>query len=267
MAKLADIRVEARNKHDSHIMHQATYPCSVDSGGIFRAEIEEAIFATIKRICEQRPDLGCKAESLASRGRAGVKFVVAGATLRNVETILREYGSALVEADVKRELRIFYTLELGASYYRTAGGELLPNARGVPDYGKDGGQWHGDPTTNCYGRDAGFRVGVGARVVLVTTVTPKSGDAAISYDRAPDAELGEWARALHEWTGQPFPQQSFGSASKMRSIPYTEEGAKMFADVLRGLVKIADMLERSLDDADQLPALLAGGGLLLLGSS
>lgn len=265
MAKLADIRVVARNEHNSRITHEAKYPCSVDSAGIFRAEIEPEMFDIFKGICRQRRDLACKTEMIAARG-GGARHVISGATLRNVELILWEHGKAMCDADVRQEVRIFYSLRLDASYYKTASGEILPNGQGVDDYGKDGGGWRGAPSSSMRREDGGHLVGVGASIARVTTVTPKSGATATSYDRVEDADpvLGEWARTLRRWTRQPWPSAIRGEPSKMLSIPYTEPAAKLFCDVLHGLSQIADMIETNLADADALPALIASGGLRLL---
>lgn len=265
MPKLAPIRVTARNEVDAQIFHSAEYPCSVDSEGIFRAEIEAGIYSALQSVCERRRDLACKMETFQGRGRSGLKYVVAGAALRNVEAVLYEYGKAMVEADVRRELRIFYTLRLAAHYYRTAEGEILPNAKGVSDYGKDGGKWHGQPASVGQREDGGFLVGVGARIVQVTTVIPKGGASSTSYDNPEDDQLGDWGRKLGEFVQQAFPSASRGEPSRMRSVPYDEAAAKMFVDVLFGIARIADMLERNLDDASALPALIAGGGMRLLG--
>lgn len=267
MAKLADILVLAKNEHNSAISHEARYPCSVDSRGIFRADVPEELHPLFAGICAEHRDLGCKVETAKVRG-GGFRHVVAGATLRNVERVLHLYGKSIVEADVRSELRIFYTLRLGAAFYRMPDGAILPNGRSDPNYGTSGGQWFGEKAPGFAGREEGGHVvGVGASVVEVTTVTPRNGEPAVSYGRVDDHDprIGEMGRQLKEWTGQPWPSASRGAASKMRSVPYDETAAKLFVDVLQGLSRIAYMVEANLRDDEALPALLASGNLRLLG--
>ncbi len=260
MAKLADLAVIAYNKDNRSIFHEAKYACSVSSDGVFSAELPSTIIPSIQALSNEMRGTHYTTMGMKKNGAVTLE----SKTLASLRLVLHAYSASMVEASVVSELRIFYKLELAAPYYKTAAGTIYPNGRFVSDYDNDKGKWHGERRSSSWDATKGSVVGVGARISLEKCITPSGGEPAWSYDSVDDEQLGEHGLYLNAWTGQPSPRDNRGERTKLASIPYTEEAAKMFSDVLLRLSIISDQLETHLSDADALPALIASGGTALL---
>lgn len=261
MAKLADFSVRAQSPDDRNVVHEARYSCSVTSDGTFNVPIDDNIVETIKALSLKmrgdnptRLNLNKKGETLLS-----------GDNLDDIKAVLYAYSKSMIESEVVDELRIFYILKLDAPYYKSGDGRVLPNGSFVQNYENDGGKWHGHRATSM-STQVGSIVGCGARIYVERCTKPKDGEPSFSYIRVGDTdlELGPHGKLLAEWTQQPWPRDDRGKRSTMLSIPYTEEAAAMFCNVIERLAMIADQLETHLKDCEALPALIAGGSMPLL---
>lgn len=264
MAKLADLRIMARNDDDKNITHSATYACYVSSDGTFSAVLPPEIEPAIKRLSDETR---AQHKTTVSMNKKGDLLLNCGELLA-LKAVLYAYSKSMTEAAVTNEFRIFYTVKLDAPYYKSQDGVIHPNGEGVPNYNDDNGKWHGEHRfSGGWGSNVGSIVGVGARVCIERCVTPAGGEPSWSYpriEREDRDQLGTWALLLNKWTGQPGPSDQRGKRTELKSIPYTEEAARMFHEVLLRLSTIADQLETHLSDHEALPAMIAAGSVPLL---
>lgn len=176
------------------------------------------------------------------------------------------------EPEVTTEHVIRFNIESHVSFCLSPSGEILPNGYwGENENGKRDYQWASQLEKNGrskFGRhdsqnpsDGGFSLTVGA--MAMTKTTRRFGKAEkISYNRyyKGDSHLGieNPAQKLNSWC-------SFSLPKNAREMPYTDEAAMFFFNLMMGVAKLSRMIQEATFDDTAIQHMIENSGKNLLG--
>ena len=175
-------------------------------------------------------------------------------TLQNCKDYIQAVIDDHLKCDTKIELVIAYGTEIAVSYCKTPSGKIYPNK-----VDHENAEWLGSLHGANY--DKYFRICFAAEVVQKTTHTRASGkkivyenihacDASkIAYGKE-DAEAWNtsWAGKLNSFTGLSVCDSHAKLAEGMKEMPYSEDAAKFFYEVMIGMCALADRLGNFFDN-------------------
>ena len=152
--------------------------------------------------------------------------------IKFIDAVITDY----LKCDTTRELVILYTRRIDLSYVKALDGSIHPNGQGVVKY-----QWCGDEMANRRPFDKkydDFAIGIAAEVKQKITYTRASG-VKIVYEDAERPNFADelWLDKLNSFVGVRVDTQH---ATEM---PYTEEAAKFFYEVMLSMCKLADRID------------------------
>ena len=233
-------------------------PVYVDSRGEFSAELDPRIDESAHRMDSVHRHKGF-VELKMYRG----KWRVYSRQLEVIREFLKAAAEDTMQCEVIRERVIAYRIETVASFYITSDGGFHPNGCHPEGGVMSGGWWKQRRKGRNYGSDhqPGYRIGLGAAVLDRLTYRRKSGDTVVyeyvRYDE--DEQVEVRARDLN----------TFSSGVNLDDgdvdfMPYTEEAAAFFADMIRRMCHMVKAVDDFFADKPRLERLIAEGKPLLL---
>jgi hypothetical protein len=187
-----------------------------------------------------------------------------GSVLSDLEKALDRLCNVMAKSGTEEKLVIVYRLHNRVSYFKTGDGEILPNGEDLGNHlvNPELGEWHDGREGHFDDSWSHYAVQVYAVVAKKVTVT---GSDKVDY-QWPDLEES-WAEKLNRFRNLPLPSTGYGR-SEVRiedctEIPYTEERAKFFYEMLLGMCKLADKF-KVLHDAETLLQVADSGKFALL---
>lgn len=206
-------------------------PVSVNSSGIFSVTIPEELAEVAKSVIAKE-----YLDRTVSCQLAQKYFKVSAPTLDLCREVIDRAGKEYVTCDVKVETVIVYSHDTKVSYWKD-GDQIYPNGCGREKSGKWNGAMRGAlEYTEHYG------IGVAAVVMNKTTYT-RSSSTKVEYSRWRDESIHHLAQQK-TWAGRlnNFVRLSV-KPKRMKEMPYTEEAAKFFYDMMIGVCRLADRIE------------------------
>ena len=181
----------------------------------------------------------------------GDKVLIFFDTSSELESKMYDIVKVLVDPETVEELVICYNVDAVASFGMTPDGDVTPNPEGEDYVWHKYGEQH---ATNP--ADGGFSVTIGARVYVKCTHTMGDRET-VNYESAYSRkELGEYGKLLSRWC-------SFSLPKDAPEMPYTEDNAKFFHEMMVGIVTIAKMLKDRTETKEQIITMIASNQKLL----
>lgn len=206
----------------------------------------------------------CYSGGVTCKKNKAKKLAIYCSTLAGLEGILREALCAINKPTVTTEHVILYNIESHVSFAETPEGEICPNA-GYPN-----AKWPllNSSTAKMYGdhhasqcASGGYSLCIGAKAF--TKITYRVGEkVAVEYKRYYKEESNHGhsnpAQKLNSWT-------SFSLPDHAKEIPYTDEAALFFHNLMMGMAKLSKQIQEATFDQPSLLALIESSSGNLLG--
>lgn len=229
------------------------YVVMVNVHGLFYADIPERLHeaALTQRDEDDKP--------IAKRSNRSSKVQVFDATLKGLRMKLHKIHEAYLNPEVKVTEVIAYNFKTDVSFAIDANGDIQPNC-----YYGEGTKW---PESDMYGRHpggrghwGGYALTIGARALKKTTRKYGNGSVRVSYEPfygydENGKDLSHFNRdhpasRLNAWCHVNLPDRDF------KTIPYTDEAAEFFFNLMYGMSEIARRIQDRVSDKDDLLELI-----------
>lgn len=242
---------------------------NVDTSGKFYAKIPDELLEFAEKYEKD-------SESKTRTAHIGNNQKVFASTLADLEYFLSSVNRLKAKDEMKVEVVILYRINNHVAYYKYPDGTIEPTGEGEKDYYKPTGAWHG-----IDGRELGNNYSVQLYAKVVVRITQANSDTVkwekpLNIDSTPDAykghpevvKMGEYAQKLNSFNNLGWPKSFCYDETQVNpahciAIPYTEERAKFFHDMLLGMCKLADKFS-VLQDEKVLLELADSGKFLLI---
>jgi hypothetical protein len=270
MAKISTIRVIAKSPVQKF---SKDLDVTVDSTGIFRTTVPEELLESAERLKRvDRNSAKPEWEDVGIDYHRG-KTRLAAKTLRLLEDFSQKAAEDHVACTVTEELILVYGTDNRVSFYKGKDGTIYPNGGYAPVYGKGQGDWFGNLDGHMKQSDF-FQVGFMARVITKQTFTRSSGTK-IRYTPEDGLENHHgsdvsWRAKLNGFTGIWFfdegsREDGYELPEGLKEMPYTEEAAKFFYEVMIGICALADRIDSFFKDKERVLLAIKSGTKLLPG--
>ena len=233
----------------------------VNADGEFYCVIPEEVVSFFEERKTYNGSVSC------SKNRS-LKLSIYASTLNELEVILTQALRDVNQPIITKDYVIQYNIESHVSFAETPDGEICANA-GYPD-----AEWRSFDDDNMYGRHyasrqskGGFSLCVGAKALV--KITSKVGEkVTVEYsgyykDGSHHGHTNP-AEKLNSWC-------SFSLPENCKEIPYTDEAAIFFYDLMYGMAKLSKIIQmNTFDQAALIETITAnsfGDNLLSFSSS
>jgi len=234
-------------KNEAGIDEKITVKINVDKGGLFSSNIDEKFNLSIKDTFK-----------LWGYARAKDMMKVSHSDLDTLVYMLKQVFKKHYDPEISEEYVIIYNIESHVSFAEDNHGNIFPNG-GFPNAewrNNDGryGNHHASKPSN-----GGYSIIIGARAMI--KITYKYGDSKkVKYKPyyKGGSHLGHDnpAQLLNSWC-------SF-SLNDFKEMPYSDESAIFFHNLMLGMAKISQMIQNATFEEDNLMKLIASGNNLFL---
>jgi hypothetical protein len=203
----------------------------VSKEGIFSIAIPEEIHTICETLVASQASKHCNI-AWSRRAPGQQKLLLQSARLADAKTLLAQAAAIFVNRSQTESDVIAYRIHPQCAYV-VAGGQIFQNGSIAQTSTSDPYEWRG--SLNGTSHAECYSLGVGAGV-FVKTVDRFSGSEKIHYARKSFENFSElWGARLNSFVGLDF--DAGGSAAE---IPYTEENARFFHDLIMGLIALID---------------------------
>lgn len=268
MPKLTDTKFYERHRHtgETFSMNCAT---SVDAKtGVFKMVITDEF----QELLEANQDI-CHKHKVTLRAdwrKSAISpqdrvYALTSVTLENIKNAINEGITLLLNTEVTEELVIQYAMRTTCQFWLNGDGTISP-CGGSADADK-GGKWTSiSKTPNGWDNEHMYSLGVGACVRVRQTHKTARGET-VKFVSLAGAVNTEWRskenypvmHRLNEFTHLRLPEDS-------PTMPYSDEAAIFFTDMLMGLCNTANRLAHFFGDQQRVnQAIENKAGMFLLG--
>ena len=162
-----------------------------------------------------------------------------------VQTIL----DTLLKPKVHEELVISYNIDAAAKFAINDNGDIFPNPV------EEGTVWSGYGNYHSANpSDGGYSITIGAKIYKKLTYTITDGKSVVKYEYS-DGE-GTYGKLLNRWC-------SFSIPKDAPEMPYTEENAKFFYEMMLGIVTMAKLLKERTNSPEKITNMIKSNIKLL----
>ena len=227
-----------------------TSEIDVTALGLFRAVLPSELLEIVPVVLRQEPFLSCRIEE----GKVNTRLTAP--TLDLLIKAIGEAGKEWSSCEESVETVILYSHDLRVGYHQAEDGTIHPNGylpKGIE------GKWRGK--LNSSERDTHFRIGFAATVREKVTYR-RAGSTSVQY-RRPARQDGDhrYPESYHDkllaFAGLRI------EPDKMQEMPYTEEAARFFYEIMIGLCAMAERIEGFFGDKENVMAAIAQGRSVL----
>jgi hypothetical protein len=238
---------------------------SVDENGVFLFEIPEEIADCLKALLGKIQELVYlrTAEVHLHQARRGAKPMLASKTFDAGKCALEHAARDNAKESVRRERIIVYGLQTRSSYVKNGEGDFFADG-GFPgaDYRKSGNWYgkaeHGDGRFGDRGVNAYYYVGFFARVYdRITKTKGEHKEFKLERPDLPNSSYDHPAYRLNCFKGVDIQEDEL---RRFTVMPYSDEAAVFFYDVMLSICKLSDRLGGFFGDHEQVVKAIAGGG-------
>jgi len=252
MAQLTSQNYRGASKTGEKIEFASKQSVTID--GEFRCTFD-------KRIEESVQECVANERTFVTTNRKG-NPIVAGTVLKECQLAIKNGLNDYLECDVTYELVILYAYKIDIAYCKTTSGEFFANGTDAEEHG--GADWHWNGTLHATKRAPHYSVGLVAEVAKKVTYTRAS---KVTHEyKGPDFEnfaVNTYGERLDSFVG--FGTGFWGHDDPdYEEMPYTEEAAKFFYDMLIGMCKFADKIDDFFKEPDNVIKAINKGESFLL---
>lgn len=199
-------------------------------------------------------------DGVRCRSNKGGQLTLYANTLGALENIIVVAIRACNTPEIITELVIQYNLESHISFAQTQDGVIHPSAQ------SEGAQWSDGDTKKMYGghyasnkSEGGYSLTIGAMAMV--KVTSKVGErVSVKYSRyyksGSHFDVSDPSGLLNSWTG-------FSLPNNPKEIPYTEEAALFFHNLMMGMARLSKQIQEATFDQSNLLAAIQSNALQL----
>ncbi len=239
---------------------KATYSVRNGAGAVERLDVEISISTSGEFYAHIPSHLAPLANGIDGvylqygKGKTPEHVKINSATLEGLEKAIQKALTAFTQPEVTEEPVIRYNLESHVSFAEDEDGNIFPNA-GFP-----GAKLLGEEKSKMYGNhyaqrpsDGGYSLTIGAMALLKRT-TKYGEHVKVEYSRwnngGSHLKSDNPANLLNSWC-------SMTLGKNPKEIPYTDEAALFFHNLLLGMATISRQIQEATFTQDRLLALIA----------
>lgn len=211
---------------------------TVNTDGLFGVTMPEEFRETAEGLMKAEGKLKYKVDRISGEN---IKFKVYGYNLDDCKRFINAVSEDYFKSEQTTEKVIVYGTNMQVSYWVDDQGNLRPNG-----YKADSGQWGPGPL-NATNFAEYYSVGIAAKVMLKTTIVRRTATK-VKYERAQEESFSDksYLAMLNAFVGldmgDPVTDKS------LKEMPYSEEAARFFYDMMIGLCSLAKQIETFLSD-------------------
>lgn len=249
MPKMPDLTFMEHNQIGEK--YSALMKCSVDTkSGIFKAIIPMEIYEVIESARRDFSGLLSAGTEWKSRGsvEGGQIAYAKSNTLENLKSGITKAIKLHLETTVEEELVIKYAMSSSCHYWQLPDGQIFPNGgcSEIPrdDHGRQLGYWSRDADQRTMEQKP-YQVGLFAQVMKKETHTNRAGGVQVKYSRP--SSLTGYGSML-----QGFPHMGEPQFKNISELPYSEEAAEFFYNMLMGLCTLSQRMYAFFQDESRI---------------
>lgn len=212
----------------------------LDSTGQFSLTIPDELETAAGLVCRSH---GAVYGVQLERPRTHLK--VTGNMLEGCKSFIAHAAKEHLQCEVTTEIVIVYGMDNKVAYVKDANGQFYQNGTEAGSLFSSGdAKWFG---TLDGGRGYAplYHVALGARAMTKKTYTRPSGTKTVyEYLSSSDIPKGSWLERLNGFVGLHIGER----AASMQQVPYTEEAAKFFTNMLLSMCMLADRVDSFIGD-------------------
>jgi len=228
---------------------------SVNAKGFFYCALPAGLYLPLLNVFS-------KSELIENKDKGTVQ--VFADTLESLQNGIQKAFNQYTKPTVKEEPVICYNIETHVSFATDKNQNIFPNGY------YPGAEWPGKESAGMYGdhhaadqAPGGYSIVVGAKAMVKTTRSYGSQDK-VSYERyyKNGNHLGRDnpAERLNSWV-------SFTLGENFKEIPYSDEAAEFFFNLMYGVARLAQMIQNNTFEKENLLALVFSGKYLMPGTA
>lgn len=227
-----------------------TSAIEVTAQGIFRAILPPELLEIVPVVLRQEPFAACRIET----GKANTRLTAP--TLDLLRKAIGAAGNEWASCEETVETVILYAHDLQVAYFQTERGAIYPN--GYTPEGVEG-KWKGG--LRAPNSDTHYRIGFAA-TVREKVVYRRAGSTTVKY-RLPPRQDGDhrYPESYHDKLLALTLLRV--EPSKMQEMPYSEEAARFFFEIMVGLCAMSDRIETFFADQNQIHRAIRQGRSVL----
>lgn len=171
-------------------------------------------------------------------------------TLANCELYIKKLHKKKAVVERKDELVILYKFHNRGSYWKNKDGAILAcgGSVGADHFDREDSGWCGSTPTFTHNNYENYAIEFYAKIVNKVTFT---GSDKIEFEHVGNNVLEHWGDELNHFVHLKSPSTDTHNEmfyGNFQEVPYTEERAKFFHDLLLGMCKLMDKLSCLQDD-------------------
>ena len=250
MAKLAPYELFLQS--DIEEKFKFIFDVRVTSDGIFHFEIPDELKDTVENaISNQKVDYDLLVIiGILKNGKYAISHKEYNACKKIVDIAGQEY----VKSESKEEIVICYGIDSKVTYFKSNDGEIFSNGQLAE------GRWLGKVNDCGVNQVSFYSVGLVAICFLKTTYNRSSGSK-VKYSKYDGDIIGEYGNRLNNFVGIKLNDCSLRNLSE---LPYTEEAAKFFYEMMIGICRLADRMGEFFGDKEKIIQAIETGAIKLL---
>lgn len=249
MPKMPDLVFVERNEIGEKFSE--SMKCSVDTKtGTFKAVIPMEVYEVIDSARREFSDLisaGTEWKSRTSPDCGQIAYATSS-QLEHLKSGITKAIKLLLETTVVEEIVIKYAMSSSCHYWQTPDGAIFPNGGDgrIPrdEHGRTSGNWSRDADRHQMDLKP-YRVGLFVQLQTKQTHTNRAGGVTVKYARV--SKTTGYAALL-----QGFPHMGEPKFKEISEMPYTEEAAEFFYNMLMGLCGLSQRMFAFFEDKERI---------------
>lgn len=227
-----------------------------DASGAFALTIPDELEEVATRLAKDPAQ-----RVLITRPRQNLR--VEGDNLQKCREFIALVCKDYMQCEVTEELVLVYATDIAVSYVKDDEGVIYSNGYACrAKYDSGTAKWHG--TLHATNQSKFYQVGMTARIFKKITYTRSSGTT-VEYQWVNNSHrlLDAWGTKLNDVVGLHWNFHDAYAMSRLNQLPYTEDAAQFFFNMLMSMCALADRVTSFMGDKDRvLAAIQANAGLL-----
>lgn len=261
MAKLKPISFSATALTGEKIEFAAE--ATVTNAGIFSIELPDFLEELGRKMSSPATDVTIE--------RPRVRLRVSSKVLQNCEAFVGKLLQEYVKCEVSKELVILYNYNTDTHYVKDqVSGEIYPSGTAAEGWGTTASWAKTRNKMMPHNSTPFYSVGINARVIEKITYT-RASTVTVKYAGGSEfssGHVGEWAGKLNSFVklSRPYNDKNELKGDFME-MPYTEEAAKFFYNMMMSMCKLSDRINSFVGDKEKLMLAIKTPELLMLSDS
>lgn len=229
-----------------------------DKSGVYRCYATQIRVSTEGEFSIEIIDTKLASELGAEKGPYGkgnltirdFSIVYTGTELARLKSQIKEDIENLVEITETTDYILTFKFSSHSNYWKNGHGEIRPP---VGHSREEGDQYFSGTERGMFGASRCFDIGIRASCLRRKKYTSGKGEKIEYTNRLTDSEVGYYAKQLNEFCIELVPSEH---DQTIKVIPYTEDAARFFVDLIFGICHLTDQFNSYFSDAEKVTELI-----------